>query len=95
MYGFQWRHSGAKYKDMHADYTGKGIDQLADVINTIKNNPASRRIIMCAWNPTGELTMNLPPTQNNSCLICDVIVTSLTTIVKLLRIAGIYLIYPL
>jgi len=61
VYGFQWRHSGAKYKDMHADYTGKGIDQLADVINTIKNNPASRRIIMCAWNPTDLKAMALPP----------------------------------
>lgn len=25
VYGFQWRHFGADYKDMHTDYTGKGI----------------------------------------------------------------------
>ena len=31
MYGFQWRHFGAKYTDMHADYTGQGVDQLAEV----------------------------------------------------------------
>ena len=36
VYGFQWRHFGAKYTDMHADYTGQGVDQLANVINTIK-----------------------------------------------------------
>ena len=36
VYGFQWRHFGAKYTDMHADYTGQGVDQLAQVINTIK-----------------------------------------------------------
>ena len=57
VYGFQWRHSGAEYKDMHTDYTGQGVDQLADVINTIKNNPTSRRIIMCAWNPAGEFVL--------------------------------------
>lgn len=31
VYGFQWRHFGAEYTNMHADYTGKGIDQLAEV----------------------------------------------------------------
>ncbi len=53
VYGFQWRHFGAEYKDMHADYTGKGVDQLARVIDLIKNNPYDRRIIMSAWNPVG------------------------------------------
>ena len=28
VYGFQWRHFGAEYTDMHADYTGKGVDQV-------------------------------------------------------------------
>ena len=31
MYGWQWRHFGAEYKDMHTDYTGKGVDQIAQV----------------------------------------------------------------
>jgi len=31
VYGFQWRHFGADYKGMHADYTGQGVDQLAQV----------------------------------------------------------------
>lgn len=39
-----------------ADYAGKGVDQLADVIHTIKTNPNSRRIILTAWNPTGART---------------------------------------
>ena len=61
VYGFQWRHFGAEYEDMHADYTGKGIDQLAEVIHKIKNNPNDRRIILTAWNPAALGEMALPP----------------------------------
>merc|ERR1719361_2901407 len=61
VYGFQWRHFGAEYGDMHADYTGKGVDQLANVIDLIKNNPNSRRIVMTAWNPKDQPLMALPP----------------------------------
>ncbi|GJN01134.1 hypothetical protein PR202_ga18374 [Eleusine coracana subsp. coracana] len=61
VYGFQWRHFGAEYTDMHADYTGKGFDQLMDVIDKIKNNPDDRRIIMSAWNPSDLKKMALPP----------------------------------
>lgn len=61
IYGFQWRHFGASYVDCHADYTGKGVDQLMDVINTIKTKPTDRRIIMTAWNPSDLKQMALPP----------------------------------
>ena len=61
VYGFQWRHFGAEYSDMHADYGGKGIDQLAEVIRKIKTNPEDRRIIMTAWNPSDLKKMALPP----------------------------------
>ena len=54
VYGFQWRHFGAEYVDMHTDYSGQGVDQLAKVIETIKSSPNDRRIIMSAWNPVGE-----------------------------------------
>jgi thymidylate synthase len=50
-----------RYTDMHADYTGKGFDQLMDVIDKIKNNPDDRRIIMSAWNPSDLKKMALPP----------------------------------
>lgn len=63
VYGFQWRHFGAKYVDMHTNYEGQGVDQLANVIHTIKTNPSDRRIIMSAWNPTGLVAM---------CYICYV-----------------------
>ncbi|XVF67748.1 hypothetical protein PTKIN_Ptkin10aG0147100 [Pterospermum kingtungense] len=61
VYGFQWRHFGARYTDMHADYTGQGFDQLLDVINKIKNNPNDRRIMLSAWNPSDLKLMALPP----------------------------------
>jgi len=61
VYGFQWRHFGATYRDMHTDYTGQGVDQLAECIDKIKNNPEDRRIIMSAWNPADLKAMALPP----------------------------------
>merc|ERR1711977_208663 len=61
VYGFQWRHFGAKYVNMHTNYTGQGVDQLAECINMIKNNPSDRRIVMSAWNPADLDKMALPP----------------------------------
>ncbi|XP_047205007.1 thymidylate synthase [Girardinichthys multiradiatus] len=61
VYGFQWRHFGAEYKNMHTDYTRQGVDQLQNIIDTINRNPEDRRIIMCAWNPKDLPLMALPP----------------------------------
>ncbi|KAF4308080.1 thymidylate synthase [Botryosphaeria dothidea] len=61
VYGFQWRHFGAEYVDAKTDYTGQGVDQLADVIDKLKNKPYDRRIIMSAWNPADLKKMALPP----------------------------------
>lgn len=75
VYGFQWRHFGARYTNMHADYTGsekprktsfyrnlgQGVDQLAEVIRKLRQNPTDRRIIMSAWNPADLKQMALPP----------------------------------
>jgi len=61
VYGFQWRHFGAKYVDMHTDYTGQGVDQLADCIRKIKEDPTDRRILLTAWNPADLSEMALPP----------------------------------
>ena len=53
VYGHQWRHFNAPYVDCKSDYTGKGIDQLANVIAALSDpvERTSRRIIMSAWNP--------------------------------------------
>ena len=61
VYGYQWRHFGAGYTDCHADYTGKGVDQIASIISLIKEDPTSRRIILTAWNPLMQNEMCLPP----------------------------------
>ena len=53
IYGYQWR--------SWPDYKGGHIDQIAQAVDQIKNNPDSRRIIVNAWN-VGDLdNMNLPP----------------------------------
>ena len=61
IYGFNYRHFGAEYKNYDTDYTGKGYDQLAKVVNTLKENPYDRRMIMTAWDPSNMQTMGLPP----------------------------------
>ncbi len=53
IYGYQWRSWPTP--------DGRHIDQISQVVNDIRNNPDSRRLIVSAWN-VGELDlMNLPP----------------------------------
>lgn len=61
IYGFQWRHFGAEYSNHRADYSGKGVDQLRWVVEEMRRNPASRRLIVSAWNPLHMDRMALPP----------------------------------
>lgn len=53
VYGKQWRHWETK--------TGETIDQLKNVIDSIRNDPDSRRHIVSAWNPEDIPFMALPP----------------------------------
>ncbi|MBO4943062.1 MAG: thymidylate synthase [Muribaculaceae bacterium] len=53
IYGYQWR--------SWPDYKGGHIDQISQVVDTIKNNPDSRRIMVSAWNVADIPAMNLPP----------------------------------
>ncbi|MCF0166659.1 MAG: thymidylate synthase [Bacteroidales bacterium] len=53
VYGKQWR--------SWACPDGRTIDQISAVIDSLKNNPNSRRHIVCAWNPADVDSMALPP----------------------------------
>lgn len=60
-YGYQWRHFGAPYRGCNGNYTGLGVDQLQNAIETIRKDPYDRRIIVSAWNPAQLKEMALPP----------------------------------
>ena len=53
VYGHQWRSWPAP--------DGRSIDQLAQVVETIRRNPDSRRMLVTAWNPAEVEKMALPP----------------------------------
>jgi len=53
VYGYQWRSWQAG--------DGKSIDQMAELIEQIRNTPQSRRLIVSAWNPSQVNDMALPP----------------------------------
>lgn len=53
IYGYQWR--------SWPDYNGGHIDQISEVVHTLKENPDSRRIIVSSWNVADLPNMNLPP----------------------------------
>jgi dihydrofolate reductase/thymidylate synthase len=52
MYGYQWRHYNAPYDQLTGKPLGKGIDQLKSVIDLIRTDPMSRRIVMTDFNPS-------------------------------------------
>ena len=60
VYGHQWRNYGAT-KDENGIYNNDGIDQISQVIEQIKNNPNSRRLIVSGWNPAEAEQVALPP----------------------------------
>ena len=53
VYGHQWR--------SWPDYKGSTIDQIKNVVDMIKHNPDSRRMLVTAWNPAEVEDMALPP----------------------------------
>jgi len=68
VYGKQWRSWGEGFKrvpnetgDGVYDITTTGIDQIQNLINDLKTNPDSRRLMVTAWNPSDLPKQVLPP----------------------------------
>lgn len=53
IYGYQWR--------SWPDYNGGHVDQIKQILDQLRNDPDSRRIIVSAWNVADIPNMNLPP----------------------------------
>jgi thymidylate synthase len=63
-YGFRWKHFGAVYRpesERSGNYIPGGIDQIENVINSIKTDPYSRRHIVSAIDPIADTQVALPP----------------------------------
>jgi thymidylate synthase len=62
IYGYSWRHFGGNYNPNNLNHQNEGgVDQLANVIHLLKNDPFSRRIILLGWNPSVLDQVALPP----------------------------------
>lgn len=71
IYGYQWRHFDEHYSEWTRFCWGEecvehngvqsGSDQLKNVVDTLKNNPTDRRMVVSAWNPNQIEEMALPP----------------------------------
>lgn len=65
-YGWQWRRFGQHYDEIMEDnnqyyVSFRGIDQLTQLINQLRKNPFSRRLILSAWHPWQSTRVDLPP----------------------------------
>jgi thymidylate synthase len=60
VYGHQWRNFGAT-KLEGGGYASDGVDQIVKVLETIRTNPSSRRLIVSGWNPKEAEEVALPP----------------------------------
>lgn len=64
VYGHQWRNYGATKNTDESDnnvYNDDGVDQISQLIEQIKTNPNSRRLIVSGWNPSEVSQVALPP----------------------------------
>jgi dihydrofolate reductase/thymidylate synthase len=85
MYGWIWRHIGAEYSGCKADYTDKGVDQLANLVKGLKEDPYSRRHLITTFCPVYTDQGVLPPchgictqfyVENDGSLSCQVYLRS-------------------
>lgn len=60
-YGYYWRHFPSAQKDNDGQWQVTEVDQIQYVIDEIKRNPSSRRLVVTAWEPGNATTSKLPP----------------------------------
>ncbi len=60
IYGHQWRNFGAT-ENADGTFQNDGVDQISALIEEIRRNPASRRLIVTGWNPAEANRVALPP----------------------------------
>lgn len=60
-YGHQWRSFGGTMDPKTGETLIKGVDQVQNCVDLIRNNPTSRRILFSAWNPLQMNETALPP----------------------------------
>jgi thymidylate synthase len=60
-YGYYWRHFPSAQRDKNGNWIVTEVDQIQYVIDEIKRNPNSRRLVISAWEPGNATTSKLPP----------------------------------
>lgn len=60
-YGYYWRHFPSATKDKEGNWQVREVDQIKYVIDEIKRQPYSRRLVVTAWEPGNATTSKLPP----------------------------------
>ena len=60
-YGYYWRHFPSAQKDKSGNWVVTEVDQIKYVIDEIKRNPNSRRLVVNAWEPGNAISSKLPP----------------------------------
>jgi len=60
VYGHQWRNFGATLRE-DGTYASDGVDQIARLLEQIRTNPSSRRLLVTGWNPREADLVALPP----------------------------------
>ncbi|MCS7049586.1 MAG: thymidylate synthase [Verrucomicrobiae bacterium] len=60
-YGRYWRRFPSPYRDANGQWQVREVDQIQFVIDTLKKDPTSRRLVVTAWEPGNAQTSRLPP----------------------------------
>ena len=60
-YGYYWRHFPSAQRNKSGEWVVREVDQIQYVIDEIKRNPNSRRLVISAWEPGNATTSKLPP----------------------------------